>query len=62
MAQRSKEQGASPKFNVGKGAGSNQIIFLEQGTQTILKWSMEQKTILKRNIEEENKSGSKRED
>ena len=55
MIQRSK--GASHK--IGKGAGSRQIIILEQGAPKILKRSMEHRKILKRSKEQEKNPGAR---
>ena len=51
------EQGASHK--IGKGAGSRQIIILEQRAPKILKRSMEQKKIPKRSMEQEKYPGAR---
>ena len=56
-----KEQGANDKINEhDEGAGSNQMIILEQGAQQILKSSMEQKKIKKRSIDPGNNQGAGR--
>ena len=52
------EQGASCKR--GKGAVSRQMIIFEQGAQKIKERGLEQKEILKRSMEQKNKSRSKK--
>ena len=52
-----KEQGASCK--IGKGAGSRQMIVLEQGAAKMIKRSMEQRKILKRSMGQEKIPGAR---
>ena len=52
-----KGQRASHK--IGKGAGSRQMIILEQGAPKMIKRSMEQRKLLKRSMEQEKNPGAR---